>query len=77
MYNISICACISSCAGAGSEGVIVVAKVDLDNRLISASNALGVIIYRYNGLGDRLQETTNGQTTTFTVDLAACLTQTL
>ena len=47
------------------------------NRLISASNSLGSTTYGYSGLGDRLQETTNGQTTTFTVDLAAGLTQTL
>ena len=50
---------------------------DSANRLISASNTLGVKTYRYSGLGDRLQETINGQTTTFTVDLAAGLTQTL
>jgi hypothetical protein len=30
-----------------------------------------VVSYRYNGLGDRLQETAGGVTTTFTMDLAA------
>jgi RHS repeat-associated protein len=50
---------------------------DSANRLISASNSLGSTTYGYSGLGDRLQEITNGQTTTFTVDLAADLTQTL
>jgi len=33
--------------------------------------------YQYNGLGDRLQETVNGQTTTFTMDLNTGLTQAL
>jgi RHS repeat-associated protein len=33
--------------------------------------------YAYNGLGDRLQETLNGQTTTFTMDLNTGLTQAL
>ena len=47
------------------------------NRLISASNALGVTTFTFNGLGDRLQETSNEQTIPFTVDLAAGLTQTL
>ena len=51
---------------------------DSANRLISASNALGATTYAYRGLPVvRLQETVNGQTTTFTVDLAAGLTQTL
>jgi len=36
-----------------------------------------VVSYRYNGLGDRLQQTVNGQTTTFTMDLASGLTQVL
>ena len=33
--------------------------------------------YQYNGLNDRLQETVNGSTTTFTMDLNAGLTQAL
>jgi RHS repeat-associated protein len=33
--------------------------------------------YAYNGLGDRLQATVNGMTTTFTLDLATGLTQVL
>jgi len=33
--------------------------------------------YQYNGLGDRIQETINGQTTTFAMDLNAGLTQAL
>jgi hypothetical protein len=37
----------------------------------------GTITYFYNGLGDRLQETVNGVTTTFTMDLASNLTQVL
>jgi len=33
--------------------------------------------YQYNGLGDRIQQTMNGQTTTYTLDLNAGLTQVL
>ena len=33
--------------------------------------------YQYNGLNDRLQETVNGSTTTFTMDLNTGLTQAL
>lgn len=33
--------------------------------------------YVYNGLNDRLQETVNGSTTTFSMDLNAGLTQAL
>jgi hypothetical protein len=34
-------------------------------------------VFIYGGLGDRLQETLNGQPTTFTMDLNAGLTQAL
>jgi len=47
------------------------------NRLTVVSNQSSVVSYRYNGLGDRLQQTVNGQTTTFTMDLASDLTQVL
>ena len=50
---------------------------DSANRLTSQTGPAGTITYAYNGLGDRLQESVNGVTTTFTVDLAAGLTQTL
>ena len=50
---------------------------DSANRLISFVSPSGTVSYRYNGMGDRLQEITNGQTITFTMDLAAGLTQTL
>jgi RHS repeat-associated protein len=49
---------------------------DSANRLI-AVNGQQSVGYAYNGLGDRLQETANGQTTTFTMDLNAGLTQAL
>jgi len=41
------------------------------------SNATTTATYRYNGLNDRLQETVNGTTTTFTIDLNTGLTQAL
>jgi RHS repeat-associated protein len=47
------------------------------NRLTSLSNPLTESSYRYNGLGDRLQETVNGGTTTFVMDLNSGLTQAL
>jgi YD repeat-containing protein len=50
---------------------------DSANRLISFTNATTTVTYRYNGLNDRLQETVNGITTTFTMDLNTGLTQAL
>jgi RHS repeat-associated protein len=50
---------------------------DSANRLISVANATTASNFVYNGLGDRLQETVNGQTTTYLLDLAAGLTQVL
>ena len=59
---------------------------DAANRLSSVTSSQGsVTSYAYNGLGDRLQETrwvepvetTNGVTTTFSMDLNAGLTQAL
>jgi len=48
------------------------------NRLVSvASGGVEVVSYVYNGLGDRLVETTNGETTYFTMDLNRGLTQAL
>jgi RHS repeat-associated protein len=46
---------------------------DPANRLISVDN----YAYTYNGLGDRLQQTVNDQTTNYTLDLNAGLTQVL
>jgi RHS repeat-associated protein len=50
---------------------------DTANRLVSVSNQSSVISYQYSGLGDRLTETVNGVTTTFTMDLNTGLTQAL
>jgi RHS repeat-associated protein len=50
---------------------------DSANRLKTISNQTTTISYAYNGLGDRLQETVNGMTTTFAMDLNAGLTQAL
>jgi RHS repeat-associated protein len=47
---------------------------DSANRLISIN---GTSFFSYNGLGDRLSQTVNGQTTTYTLDLNAGLTQVL
>ncbi len=49
---------------------------DSTNRLI-AFIGQQAINYAYNGLGDRLQETVDGVTTTFKMDLNAGLTQAL
>jgi len=59
-----------------NEGVNVY-TYDSANRLKSMSNQSTVTSYQYNGLGDRLRETVNGVTTTFTMDLNAGLTQAL
>jgi RHS repeat-associated protein len=50
---------------------------DSANRLISVSNQSSVNSYQYNGLGDRYQQTVNGNTTTYILDLNTGLTQVL
>ncbi len=50
---------------------------DPANRLTAISGQQLAVSYAYNGLGDRLQEVHNGQTTNFTMDLNAGLTQAL
>ena len=50
---------------------------DSANRLKTVSNQSSVNSFQYNGFGDRLQETANGNTTTFTMDLNTGLTQAL
>ena len=50
---------------------------DRANRLIGVSGVGIAVSYEYNGLGDRLCETANGQTTHYTMDLNAGLTQVL
>jgi len=47
------------------------------NRLIGVSGVGIAVSYEYNGLGDRLSETANSQTTHYTMDLNAGLTQVL
>ncbi len=47
------------------------------NRLIGVSGVGISVNYSYNGLGDRLSETANSQTTHYTMDLNAGLTQVL
>jgi RHS repeat-associated protein len=50
---------------------------DTANRLTAVNGQSATYSYAYNGLGDRLQQTVDGQTTTFTMDLNAGLTQVL
>ena len=51
---------------------------DHANRLVDVSGLESTTTFGYNGLGDRLETTTNGITTThYTLDLAAGLTQVL
>ncbi len=50
---------------------------DHANRLAVVSSQSSVVSFGYNGLGDRYQQTINGETITFTLDLAAGLTQVL
>jgi RHS repeat-associated protein len=62
-----------------SDGVNTYAY-DSANRLTSItrkSDQSVVVSYRYNGLGDRLEETIGSQVTRFTMDLASGLTQVL
>jgi YD repeat-containing protein len=50
---------------------------DVANRLTAVNGQSAAASYAYNGLGDRLQQTVDGQTTTYTLDLNAGLTQVL
>jgi RHS repeat-associated protein len=50
---------------------------DTANRLVGVSGAEVSVDYSYNGQGDRLSETANSQTTQYTMDLNAGLTQVL
>ena len=50
---------------------------DSANRLKTLNSGSVSASYSYSGLGDRLQETVNGNTTTFTMDLNTGLTQAL
>ena len=50
---------------------------DFANHLKTFTNATTSASYAYNGLGDRLRETVNGVTTTFTMDMNIGLTQAL
>ena len=50
---------------------------DSANRLKAEKGPSYSVSYVYNGLGDRLQETVNGQTTTFVMDLNGSLSQVL
>jgi RHS repeat-associated protein len=50
---------------------------DSANRLIGVTDQSTTTSYAYDGLGDRLQQTVGGQTTTYTVDINAPLTQIL
>ena len=50
---------------------------DPANRLAAVSNQQSAFSFQYNGLGDRLQQTVNSQTTNYTLDLNAGLTQVL
>jgi RHS repeat-associated protein len=59
-----------------SDGIYTYAY-DHANRLTAVSGLLSTVSYRYNGTGDRLQQTVNSVTTSYTLDLAAGLTQVL
>ena len=58
------------------DGVTMYAY-DSANRLKTLSKPGNNVTYSYNGLGDRLRETVNGNITTFTMDLNAGLPQAL
>ena len=47
------------------------------NRLIAVNGQSSSTSYAYDGLGDRLQQTVGGQTTTYTLDINAALAQVL
>jgi RHS repeat-associated protein len=50
---------------------------DAANRLIEVTGPSGTSTYAYDGLGNRYQQTVNEVTTTYTLDIAAGLTQVL
>ncbi len=50
---------------------------DFANRLTAVNNTQASYSFDYDGLGNRYQQTANGQTTTYTLDLAGDLSQVL
>jgi RHS repeat-associated protein len=59
-----------------SDGVYTYTYSHAD-RLISVSGQSSVVSFGYNGLGDRLQQTVDGVTTNYAIDVAGGLTQVL
>lgn len=52
-------------------------EYDYANRLAAVSDQDSAFSFAYNGLGDRYQQVVNGETITYTLDLAAALPQVL
>jgi RHS repeat-associated protein len=50
---------------------------DYDNHLTSANDGIDNFSFAYNALGDRYQQTANGETITYTLDIASDLSQVL
>jgi RHS repeat-associated protein len=59
-----------------SDGVYTY-TYDYDNRLTSANDGIDSFSFAYNALGDRYQQTANGATVTYTLDIASDLSQVL
>jgi len=59
-----------------SDGVYTY-TYDYENRLTAISGQPSVFSFVYNGLGDRYQQTVNGETVTYTLDIASDLSQVL
>jgi RHS repeat-associated protein len=59
-----------------SDGVYTY-TYDYDNRLTSAYDGIDSFGFAYNALGDRYQQTANGETVTYTLDIASDLSQVL
>ncbi len=53
----------------GGDTTVEFYQYDAANRLIALSNQQSAFSYSNNGLGDRLQQIANGQTTDYTLDL--------
>lgn len=59
-----------------SDGVYTY-TYDYENRLTAISSQPSVFSFAYNGLGNRYQQTFNGETVTYTLDIASDLSQVL
>jgi RHS repeat-associated protein len=61
----------------GGSGQVTLVRYDAANRLMGLVQGTAVVSYGYNGLGERVRQVVDGQSTSYTLDVNAGLTQVL